>query len=91
MSRRELLALLAFCIELRYDLVSPLGRKRPLAAWRRRTERLPMPASKQPIYHPMWTLYVWWLRNDLRGSTSRAFRNDLIAELGELPFVRWRA
>jgi hypothetical protein len=36
----------------------------------------------------MWTLYGWWLPNDLRGSTSRVIRSDLVAELGELHFGR---
>ena len=36
----------------------------------------------------MWTLYGWWLPNDLRGSTSHSIRNDLIAELGKLHFGR---
>ncbi len=36
----------------------------------------------------MWTLYGWWLPNDLRGSTSRTIRNDVIAELGEVHFGR---
>jgi REP element-mobilizing transposase RayT len=39
-------------------------------------------------YHLMWTLYGWWLPNEPRGSTSRALRNDLIAELGELHLGR---
>lgn len=39
-------------------------------------------------HHIMWTLYGWWLPNDLRGSTSRSIRNDLIADLGELHFGR---
>src|SRR3989304_1765487 len=50
-----------------------------------------MAASSQPIviaHHIMWTLYGWWLPNDLRGSTSRTIRNDLVAELGELHFGR---
>lgn len=36
----------------------------------------------------MWTLYGWWLPNDLRGSTSHSIRNDLLRELGELHFSR---
>jgi REP element-mobilizing transposase RayT len=50
-----------------------------------------MSTSSRPIviaHHIMWTLYGWWLPNDLRGSTSRTIRNDLIAELGELHFGR---
>jgi REP element-mobilizing transposase RayT len=39
-------------------------------------------------YHLIWTLYGWWLPNDLRGSTSRVIRNDLLKELGELHFGR---
>ena len=39
-------------------------------------------------HHIMWTLYGWWLPNDLRGSTSRTIRNDLISDLGELRFGR---
>jgi REP element-mobilizing transposase RayT len=52
-----------------------------------------MAGSAQPIviaHHVMWTLYGWWLPNDLRGSTSRSIRNDLIAELGELHLGRKR-
>jgi REP element-mobilizing transposase RayT len=50
-----------------------------------------MTTSGNPIvigHHIMWTLYGWWLPNDLRGSASRLIRNDLIAELGELHFGR---
>ena len=50
-----------------------------------------MPAPRQPLviaHHLMWTLYGWWLPNDPRGSTSRAIRNDLLAELGALHFGR---
>jgi REP element-mobilizing transposase RayT len=50
-----------------------------------------MAGSNKPIviaHHIMWTLYGWWLPNDLRGSTSRTIRNDLLAELGELHFGR---
>jgi REP element-mobilizing transposase RayT len=50
-----------------------------------------MPSSSNPIviaHHLMWTLYGWWLPNDLRGSTSRVIRSDLVAELGELHFGR---
>ena len=46
---------------------------------------------EQPIviaHHIMWTLYGWWLPNDLRGSTSHVIRNDLIAELAELHLGR---
>jgi hypothetical protein len=50
-----------------------------------------MATSRKPIviaHHVMWTLYGWWLPNDLRGSTSRVIRSDLLAELGELHFGR---
>jgi REP element-mobilizing transposase RayT len=50
-----------------------------------------MSISARPIviaHHILWTLYGWWLPNDLRGSTSRTIRSDLIAELGELHFGR---
>jgi hypothetical protein len=50
-----------------------------------------MAGSNKPIiiaHHIMWTLYGWWLPNDLRGSTSRTIRNDLVAELGALHFGR---
>lgn len=46
-----------------------------------------MSASGKPIviaHHIMWTLYGWWLPNDLRGSTSSVIRNDILAELGNL-------
>ena len=41
-------------------------------------------------YHIIWTVYGWWLPNDLRGSTSRAIACDLIAALsgGQLHFGR---
>jgi len=35
-------------------------------------------------HHLIWTLYGWWLPNDLRGSTSHALRCDALRELGEL-------
>lgn len=41
-------------------------------------------------YHLIWTAYGFWLPNDPRGSMSRAIRNDLIAELGELHYGRKR-
>ena len=41
-------------------------------------------------HHIMWTLYGWWLPNDLRGSTSQVIRSDLFAELGELHYGRKR-
>src|SRR3954468_11711711 len=39
-------------------------------------------------YHLIWTAYGFWLPNDIRGSTSRALRNDLLEELGEVHFGR---
>jgi REP element-mobilizing transposase RayT len=39
-------------------------------------------------YHLIWTLYGWWLPNDLRGSTSKTIRSDALRELGELHFGR---
>jgi hypothetical protein len=39
-------------------------------------------------YHLIWTLYGWWLPNDLRGSTSRDIRCDALKQLGELHFGR---
>jgi hypothetical protein len=41
-------------------------------------------------HHLIWTLYGWWLPNDPRGSTSRAIRNDVLRDLGELHFGRKR-
>jgi hypothetical protein len=41
-------------------------------------------------YHLVWTAYGWWLPNDLRGSTSRAIRCDVLRELGELHYGRKR-
>jgi REP element-mobilizing transposase RayT len=41
-------------------------------------------------YHLIWTAYGFWLPNDLRGSTSRAIRNDVLKELGEIHFGRKR-
>jgi REP element-mobilizing transposase RayT len=41
-------------------------------------------------YHLIWTAYGYWLPNDPRGSHSRAVRNDVIAELGELHYGRKR-
>jgi hypothetical protein len=41
-------------------------------------------------YHLIWTVYGWWLPNDLRGSTSKAIGSDVIAALGELHFGRKR-
>jgi hypothetical protein len=48
---------------------------------------------EQPMiiaYHLIWTVYGWWLPNDLRGSTSRIIRKDYIEALGELHFGRKR-
>ena len=39
-------------------------------------------------HHLIWTVYGSWLPNDPRGSASRAIRNDVIAELGELHYGR---
>lgn len=39
-------------------------------------------------YHLIWTVYGWWLPNDLRGSTSKTIGSDVIAALGELHFGR---
>src|SRR3954451_19976750 len=36
----------------------------------------------------IWTLYGWWLPNDLRGSTSHVIRNDALKALGDLHFGR---
>jgi REP element-mobilizing transposase RayT len=41
-------------------------------------------------YHIMWTLYGWWLPNDLRGSTSRVIRSPVLSQLGDLHFGRKR-
>ena len=38
----------------------------------------------------MWTLYGWWLPNDLRGSCSRTIRADWLKELGQLHYGRKR-
>ena len=35
-------------------------------------------------YHLVWTIYGYWLPNDIRGSTSKSVRKDLLAELGDL-------
>jgi hypothetical protein len=45
----------------------------------------------QPLviaYHLIWTVYGYWLPNDLRGSMSKTIRDDLIGDLGELHFGR---
>lgn len=39
-------------------------------------------------YHLIWTLYGFWLPNDIRGSTSRMIRVDGIKALGEIHFGR---
>lgn len=39
-------------------------------------------------YHLIWTVYGWWLPNDLRGSTSKSIASEIIASLGELHFGR---
>ena len=41
-------------------------------------------------YHLILTVYGSWLPNDPRGSMSRAIRNDVIGELGEIHFGRKR-
>jgi REP element-mobilizing transposase RayT len=49
--------------------------------------------SENPVviaHHLIWTVYGYWLPNDPRGSHSRVIRNDVIAELGELPYGRKR-
>lgn len=48
-------------------------------------------AMAQPIviaHHLIWTLYGWWLPNDLRGSCSRTIHSDLLKPLGELHYGR---
>jgi REP element-mobilizing transposase RayT len=40
--------------------------------------------------HLIWTVYGWWLPNDLRGSTSRTIASPRIAALGDLHFGRKR-
>src|SRR4051794_17837435 len=49
-----------------------------------------MPNPIVIAYHLIWTLYGWWLPNDLRGSTSRVIRSDALKALGELHFGRKR-
>ena len=49
--------------------------------------------SQLPVviaYHLIWTVYGWWLPNDLCGSTSRSVTMDHIAALGSLHFGRKR-
>jgi hypothetical protein len=41
-------------------------------------------------YHLIWTLYGWWLPNDLRGSMSRDIASDVISDLGKLHYGRKR-
>ena len=41
-------------------------------------------------HHLIFTAYGWWLPNDPRGSNSKAIRNDVIAQLGELHHGRKR-
>jgi REP element-mobilizing transposase RayT len=55
-------------------------------AWRFRAPRSHMVLG----YHLVATAYGWWLPNDLRGSTSRTIRNDILRELGELHYGRKR-
>ncbi|HEV2295053.1 MAG TPA: hypothetical protein VGR35_14455 [Tepidisphaeraceae bacterium] len=35
-------------------------------------------------YHLIWTIYGYWLPNDVRGSSSKTIRKDLLKDLGEL-------
>jgi REP element-mobilizing transposase RayT len=35
-------------------------------------------------YHVVWTIYGYWLPNDIRGSQSKTIRKDLLKDLGEL-------
>jgi len=39
-------------------------------------------------HHLIWTIYGYWLPNDIRGSSSNVIRKDLLAELGELHHER---
>ena len=39
-------------------------------------------------HHLIWTVYGWWLPNDLRGSCSREIRSDFLKDLGELHYGR---
>jgi REP element-mobilizing transposase RayT len=39
-------------------------------------------------YHLIWTIYGYWLPNDLRGSTSKVIRNDILKQLGQLHYGR---
>jgi REP element-mobilizing transposase RayT len=41
-------------------------------------------------YHLIWTAYGFWLPNDIRGSTSRVLRNDILRDLGEIHLGRKR-
>jgi len=41
-------------------------------------------------YHLIWTLYGWWLPNDLRGSCSHTIRSDFLKDLGDLHYGRKR-
>lgn len=49
-----------------------------------------MPNPIVIAYHLIWTVYDWWLPNDLRGSTSKTIRKQYIEELGDLHFGRKR-
>jgi REP element-mobilizing transposase RayT len=67
-----------------------------------RRERRPLGALRAPdvlcsqmnpiviAYHLIWTVYGWWLPNDLRGSTSREIRWEKVAAItdGEIHFGR---
>jgi hypothetical protein len=39
-------------------------------------------------YHLIWVAYGFWLPNDIRGSTSRCIRSDVIGELGAIHYGR---
>lgn len=39
-------------------------------------------------HHLIWTLYGWWLPNDVRGSTSREVRCPWLRELADIHFGR---
>jgi len=41
-------------------------------------------------YHLIWTIYGYWLPNDLRGSGSHFIRNDILKSLGEIHHGRKR-
>ena len=47
-----------------------------------------MPHPIVIAHHLIWTIYGYWLPNDIRGSSSNVIRKDLLAELGELHHER---